>query len=41
MKLNFFPDKLSKSKKEHKRNKAQIYDGMIQVYFSVFEGRRN
>ena len=26
---------------EHKRNKAQIYDEMAQVYFSVFEARRN
>ena len=26
---------------EHKRNKAHIYDGMVQIYFSVFDARRN
>ena len=26
---------------EHKWNKAQIYDGMVQIYFSLFEARRN
>ena len=26
---------------EHKKNKAQIYDGMVQIYFSVFEAKRN
>ena len=26
---------------EDKRNKAQVYDGMVQIYFSVFEARPN
>ena len=36
LKLNFFSPR-----HQHKRNKAQIYDGMVQIYFSVFEARQN
>ena len=37
----FFLKNSPSPRNKHKRNKAQIYDGMVQIYFSVFEARRN